>query len=223
MDRNEFLAWLGIIIAIPGFLLLFASRDWAIGILILLLIGAFAWFYWRSHRPPFTIKQISKTLEIMSDSGDLARLKRTQSAVANITATEFWCRNVGADGSIGNIRIDGQAPDEIVHELGRQHVCKRFRHPLKPRERFNLEVEYELVDSFPGSTEGLLHICDVRCDQIELKVIFRPARQPRNPRLFARYSGTETELQKPVQNGLTLQATIQRTRVGAEYELEWTW
>lgn len=223
MDRSELLGWIGVVVGIPSLLLLVVGKEWAAGVLGLLLILAFVWFYFRLNEPPFTIVEMSKIVTFRDSTGSDACVRRAQTTIANHLATEFWIRGVCSDGQIENILIDGHPPDEDVIELGRHHLCKRFSHPLKPHAEFILNVEYELKNSFPGNREALLHRTDLPTKIIKLEVNFHTGRPPRSARLFLRFGGEEKELERPSVNGSILTATIRRPKIGSEYELEWEW
>jgi hypothetical protein len=151
-------------------------------------------------------------------------VSRPQTAVNNHLATEFWVRGLSSDGRIENIRIDGKPPDEVRTEMGKYHICKRFNHPLKPRTKFKLHIEYDLKDSFPGlHSESLLHSADIRTKKVTLEVRFHAERPARSAKFFLRFGGQENELGKPAINGLLLSATIKNPKIGSEYELEWEW
>jgi hypothetical protein len=223
MDRNELLGWIGVVLGIPGLLLLIAGKGSAAGAMGLLLILAFVWFYLRLNEPPFTIVEVSKVLTFRDVTGTDASMRRSQTTIANHLATEFWIRGISSDGQIENILIDGAAPDEDVLELGRHDLCKRFSHPLKPHTQFLLNVEHDLRNSFPGTREALLHRTDMPTKLIRLEVNFHSGRPLRSARLFLRYGGEEKELGRPSVNGNILAAAIKRPKIGSEYELEWEW
>lgn len=59
MRREELLGWLGVVLGIPGVVLLLSDRI-AAGVLLLVLTAALWWFYWRLNRPPFTVIEVRK-------------------------------------------------------------------------------------------------------------------------------------------------------------------
>lgn len=226
MSREELLGWIGVFIGLPGVIFLFCDGHAAVAILVLLIVAAFVWFAWRFNKAVFTILEVHKVIRFLSPDGRSARLVRTQKARTNHPTSEFWFRGMASDGRIENIKIDGTAPDRLVHELGTIHACKQFHHPLKPGTVSTIRLEYDLLDSFPGATESLLHTVSESAKELRLEVEFHPGRTCRSARLFRRYSGGEKLLDGVAQrteDGSSISATLKRPRVGTEYELEWDW
>ena len=91
-------------LTIPPFLILFVTGFIALGVLALILALGVCYAYWWSKQPPFTIKEVEKTLAFQDPKGHRAKVTRTQVARANQKGiTEIWVGNIRTDGSIENI------------------------------------------------------------------------------------------------------------------------
>jgi hypothetical protein len=95
---------------------------------------------------------------------------------------------------------------------------------LKPRTHFDITIQYDLRDSFPGKQfESLLHTTDIKTKRVVLEVNFHKERQPKSAKLFLRFAGQENEMERPVLNAGVLPASIKNPKIGSEFELEWEW
>lgn len=225
MTREELLGWIGVLLGLPGVLILFLGGHIAVAALVLVLVAAFVWFAWRFNKPTFTILEVHKILNFVSPDGASATLVRTQKARANHPASEFWFRGMGSDGRIENIRIDGAAPARILRELGEIHACKQYAHPLRSGTVSIVRLEYELLDSFPAAQESLLHTVFEPTGQLRLEVHFHSGRPCRSAKLFRRYGGGERTLDivDRSEDGVLASAIVKHPKVGSQYELEWEW
>lgn len=152
---------------------------------------------------------------------------RTQKAKTNHKGlTEFWYRNISADGDIENILIDGNEPDEEKTEAGDRLVCKRFGRPLQRGDTFLMELSYDLLKSFSGNPEGLIHVVDYKTKKLRMVVNFHTDKPCRTARAFLRFGGqAHKPLPQPTLNSnkTKIEIEIKRPRLGADYYLEWDW
>jgi hypothetical protein len=229
MNVDRVLAIVGIAIGIPGFLLLFISDQWVHGVLVLLLVCALAawWFYarWRDNLPVFTVLELTKRLTIISADGRSASLARSQKVRINHKGiTEWWCRQISADGTVTNITIDQLPPDVTTSTGGTIQVCRRFQYPKQRGEEWESTLTYNIADSFTKPHEELIHMVAFRTKKLVLEVEL-----PRNcthADLRFTFGGEQGEkLSDPElsNNNRTITATIKRPRIGAQYHLGWEW
>ncbi|MCA1566376.1 MAG: hypothetical protein LC803_12205 [Acidobacteria bacterium] len=227
MSREELLAWGGIILGLPGFLAYFVSPYAGVAALCLALLAVFIWYQRQGNLSEFTVLEIEKTLTINTRDGSRATLQRSQTARSNHKGiTEFWCRNISSDGSITNIRIDGDPPHIQKTEAGDIQVCKRFQPALSKGQKFNTVLTYDLLDSFSNPSEGLIHVVEAPTKRLRLIVILPHGKPARNVRASLRYGGNpHMNLPTPhaSNNGLRMEMTVNKPVLGAEYCIDWDW
>jgi hypothetical protein len=184
------------------------------------------WFF-RSKHPEITILSIEKTLTIHDKEGRRALLQRVQHArVRRAKLTEFWCRNISADGEIENLLIDGQPPHEQRKEAGDTQVCKRFADPVEPGQTFQTTLSYEMSDAFRGNPEILIHVVEIKTKLLRLAVSLPEDRPCNSARALFLFGGQEDKCpQVPVisDSGCRIDITFNKPKLGAEYYLEWDW
>ncbi len=217
--------WIAGLIGLAGLLLVFLPQHIAAGIIIaialIIIMGIFRWF----DGAVFTLLSVEKVLEVHDANGARATLTRHMTARVNHKGvTEFWCRNISADGNISNLKIDGAAPFEEKREAGDRQVCKRFNQPLKRHEQFEMALSYDLADSFPAPTEGLIHVVESPTKRLRLVVILPEGRKARAARMLLRFGGqVHKELNKPTIKGRRIEFETAWLKLGEEYCLEWDW
>lgn len=197
----------------------------AFAIVILVVVTGLFWTKWYLDRPSFTILEVEKVLEIRDTKGKNATLLRIHSARCNHSGiTEFWCRGISADGTISNIKIDDAPPNEQRTDAGDIQVCKRFHRPLKRGQKFRMTLSYDLTDSFPLSSETLIHSVGSATNKLRMVVTLPEARKAKAARAFLRYGGEiHKELPLPKITNRRIEIEISRLRLGSEYCLEWDW
>jgi hypothetical protein len=211
-------------LAVPGVFLLFGEHA-ANGLLVLTLLALILLVWYFLNKPEFTVLRIDKTLSISDASGSKATLLRDQTAQANHKGiTEFWCRNISADGTISNILINGEPPAKQIKEAGDIQVCMQISPPPRARERFKMALSYDLTDSFLTARESLIHVVEAETKLLRMVVELPKQRMPKTARLFLRFGGQVfKELKAPIVAGARIEAEIKRPRLGAEYCLHWEW
>lgn len=218
----------GLLIGIPGFLLLFIKGNAVIGVLALIVIGCILFFRWYLNQPETTIIEVTKELDFHDPQARKATLVRHQTARANHKGiTEFWVRNITSDGTIENILVDGKLPDEVRHVAGTIEVCKRFQRPLVRGRSESMNLSYDLIDSFDvGRTQAMIHTISSKTKQVRMVVNFHPDKPCTTAKLFLTFGGQEHKaLQEPKisRKGRRIEVEIKRPQLGAEYYLEWEW
>ena len=170
---------------------------------------------------------MKKTLEIVTDDGSLAHLHREQRIrVRYGHLGEIWCRNIVADGSITNLRIDGAPPDGFETTGCLLSVCKKFGEPIFRGQEVTVVWTYDLVDSFSADHEALEHDVTPGMHHLELEVRLPERRLGRNAALHELFAGEPAkQLNAPVleQNGKVLRAKRKGLTEGSTIRLSWDW
>jgi hypothetical protein len=199
--------------------------------LILLATGATVLIvrYVQSKRPEFTITDLKKILKIHDAGGHLSTFERSMTAISNVSGlNEVWYRNVAADGTIDNIKVDGQYPaqGDVVSELGLTHIRKRFGEPLKSGQQVSVKISYELRDSFVKDSEALIHVVNYKTKRVQLTVLFPPDRPYKKAVWTETYGGSKPHIIKKLtetEDTHQLDVEIDEPKRGGTYELRWDW
>lgn len=227
MNNKELWGWALLVTGVPGFLLFFVSVNAGLVALVLALIGGTVWYLILIRQPVFTILEVEKILTVHDADGHRASLQRNQKAKANHHGvTEFWCRNISADGSIENILIDNQLPHEQKKGAGEIQVCKHFAQALTRGQQFNTSLYYEMVDSFRSNPEILIHIVESKTRKVRLIVHLPQSRPCRSAKAFSCFGGHVCKILPPpniTDMGCKIEVILNKPEIGAEYCLEWDW
>lgn len=227
MKFENILGLIGIVLGVPGFLLLFFKGNFVFGILVVVLVAILVWVVFEVNRTEFTILEVEKRLTFHDSIAHRATLVSSQRVRSNHRGlSEFWCRNISADGPIENVLIDGREPDETSMEAGDMQICKRFPHPLAWRQRIQMVVSYDLINSFPGNPEGLIHTVDRQTKKLRLVVDLNSCKPCAVARAFLRFGGqVYKSLDDPeVSEGRSvISVEVSNPRQGGEYYIEWEW
>jgi len=227
MNREEIIAWISLFIGLPGFALLIFNGQVVIGVLVLVLVGGVIAISVVLGLPQFTILEVEKVLTFHDATAHMARLVRTQRARANQNGlTEFWTRNISADGRIENIQIDNGRPDDERREAGDIQVCKRYPHPLKRGQIFTMVLSYDLIDSFSNANEAVSHIVEGKTKRLQIVVNFHELKPVLTASAFLSFGGQiHKELEKPTVEHRNRRAEYvhKKPKLGGEYSLEWEW
>lgn len=228
MNWDRTLAIVGVVIGIPGFVIFFLSDKWAHAVVVAFVVCAcVAWFVYtvyRDRQPVFTILLLEKKLEVKDAQGTEAVFTRRQRVRINHKGiTEWWCRNLAADGTIEDILIDGAPPDETVKSSNALHVCRRFD-PKNRGEVWESTLTYRAVNSFVKNREEYIHYTAFKTKKVTIEV--RLPRQCGSAELYLTYSGEQRELlsaPQVSQDKMTITCEIKRPRLGAQYHVRWSW
>lgn len=227
MDRNELLTLIGLIIGVPGFLLLFFQGQAVIGVVVFGVCIGLAWLYWFLNQPEFTLLEVRRVIRLLDRDGTRAQMERYQEARANHKGlSEFCHKGIMADGSIENIRIDGDEPDYQALECGAIVVCKYFPDTLERGEKLEMTLTYDLVNSFTKKSEAIIHVISHKTKRLTLEVQCPSDRPVRDVKASLRYGGQKFKLlPKPKRSPDSCQIVleIKRPKLGEEYYLEWDW
>jgi hypothetical protein len=227
MKLTDVLAWLSLVIGLPAFLALFLQGAWIQGILVLILVALSLGVLWYLALPEFTVTALEKVLTIRDGSAECATLvQRARMRPNHKGLTEWWVRNMGGDGRIVNILIDGKAPSEVDQRGGLISVCKRYQHPLPRWRTFDTTVTCDMLRSYSQPQEALIHTDAYATKELTMIIEF-PAERP-----CLEASGVITfsgEQRKQI-GTITLSEGrrravlhVKRPKLGAQYHLEWEW
>jgi hypothetical protein len=229
MKREELLAWIGIVLAIPPIVYMVVGEGkLAAGLFVVLLASALIREYLAAKRKenvPYlrlsTLKSgwISKTG--MPKSWNWNRSMRLR---VNHPTHEFVAAYLGGDGTADNFKIDGGHPSELRTSGVRTEIVKRFDHELMPGDQRDIVQLYpsQLVSR---AKEGIGHIIEFETKTVELEVIFNKDKPCLNGELLKRYGGTVHNAGgcRRTTNGLRLAVEFRNPPLGAEYILQWEW
>ena len=221
------MAIISLVITVPGFLILFVSGFMALGVVTFVLALGVGFFYWWSEQPPFTIKEVEKTLVFQDPQGHRAKVSRTQTARANQTGiTEIWVGNIRTDGSIENVHVDGQPPDDDEIRVGVRRICKRYPRGQQRGQDYRMTISFDAIDSFANSTEVYEHLVTTKTKKLKMRINFHPDRPCGAVKAYLQYGGqTHQPLKDPwVSDDRTeVLFEMSKPKEGSEYALEWTW
>lgn len=162
MSTDRMLAWVGVATGILGLIPIFLNSSLQLRVVyavtLVLLLALFFTLYRSGRGPQYATLSMKKTLEIVEADGSLARMRREQHIRVNYgQLSEIWCRNIVADGSIQNLQIDNEPPDDEKSMGCLLSICKRFSTPLFRGQEAIFVWTYDLLDSFPARTEAMDH------------------------------------------------------------------
>ena len=229
MNRDNILTWIGIILGIPGLLIALFTDAGVVASVFLILCGVLFWARWWINQPVYTLICVEKVLTIEDRLGKSARLVRFQEGVANHKGmSEFWCRNISADGEISNILIDNRPPYDSERRAGDIQVCARFRQPLERGESFKMKLSYDLTDSFLRTPEAIIHVVESKTKKLKLVVVLPSERPATNAVVTLSFGGQPHRRLFPPRltgqvTGERIEWEIKGPKLGAEYRLEWEW
>jgi hypothetical protein len=226
-DWKRIEVWVGILIGLPGFLILFFNGQYAVAFVILCAIALLIYAGYLFSLPEFTITEIEKILIIKDKQGSSAVLIRRQKATCNHKGvTEFWCGGIGATGGIEDIRIDKRKPDAIEESCKQFRICKHFPQPLRRGERFSTEVSYKVMNSFLEETERLMHSTDYVTKELIMRVKLPSGRKCKAAKAYTCINQhPQKHLAAPdvSSDGREITLKVVRPKKGLEYVVEWVW
>jgi hypothetical protein len=233
LSADRILAWLGLTIGLLGLIPIFrdssAQLRLAYCFALLLLLILFAVLYRSGRGPQYSTLSMRKTLVLKASDGSHAELLREQKIRVNFSSmSEIWCRNIVADGSIANLRIDGVALQDVDQEwLGcLLDIRKRFLRTLYRGDEESVLWSYDLINSFPKQKEFIDHDVTPGTQLLELVVELPEQRPCREARLEEKVAGEPSkQLKDPeiLRSGTLVRATIRAPKEGRTIRLSWQW
>lgn len=177
--------------------------------------------------PPWTIIEIHRIVNIKRTNGSLAIATKNTIIRANHQGlTEFLHRNIRADGPIRNFKFDSNVIPESDREwrAGEYIAHERFT-ATKRFEKRRSSLTYELIDSFPSTTESTGYLPDYFTRKCIVD-IHLPARRPaRSPRAYIGLGAEHKNLHSPElsPDGRTISWEEKNLKPGKSYTVEWDW
>jgi len=230
MKREELLAWIGVVLAIPPIIYMVGLEGkWAAGAFVVLILGGLAREYVtgrkQENRPVFSVIRTKKRVQMQDKDGKTAKFEQNMRVRVNHRTREFITSYLGGDGRAENFQVDGHDPSELKTTGSRTEIVKRFDRELLPGEEFNIFITYDLIGSFPGKKEGVGHMVEFETKTAEMEVIFHSDRPCLSGELLKRYGGSMHNGGEYTRaaNGSRLETNIPNPSLGAEYILQWDW
>jgi hypothetical protein len=235
-NLDRWLAVAGLLVSLPGFLLMFLSTQrtvagMTVALGLALVVAGFIVLRERA-KPPFTMKAISIRLEFVGGSNpkEVARITRSYKFVANFPHMKVLVnRSIGADGKIENICWDGQ-PVVLQHlksQGGEYEATVIFNEPLIRGQVYQGSLSYDAIRAFTGPREYLLHVVDFETTALSFEILLPDSAPARAAMAFLRKGGMaqapipEVEL---LDSGKRINLTLPfPTHVGNRVEVAWDW
>jgi hypothetical protein len=231
MTWDRLLGGLGVLLGIPGVLVLFFTANVTLavfaGVLAVLLLAAAMYGRFFVHAPPYTFNNVNVTLEFgaTEKSAVLRKEYKIRPNYAHLKQLEH--RNIASDGSISNICWNGvPVPgNNIIKSLGEYHV--KIDLPVAPRlwSVFDGELSYDLADSFGSSSENIMYSVDSPTREAKISIKFPPNRGCKSAAARRRHGAGESALADPTFSAAKdrLEFKIVRPAMGASYIIYWDW
>jgi len=232
LKLDRILAILGLLLAIPGVLVLFQSPHKEAGFLfasILCLVFAYtSHFYWWEFRQSFfTHFEVNKTVTFQDPQARVVRVEtRIKSRVNHSGITQLWFRNFQPGDKYRRVTVDERPPGSTKTKGGSLDFCKEFDRPQTSQGTFETKVSYEVHDAFPLTNPDeffITHVVGTPTKLLRLRVRFHNAKIGRNVRgVVTGLSGAERIREIPVDSELA-QYEIRNPRIGSRHTIEWEW
>jgi len=231
MWLDRILAIAGLILGIPGVLVLFATANETTavfaGMLAALTLGAAFYIRYLINAPPYTFREVKATLEFLGDEkrAVLRKAYKIRPNYAQLHQLEH--KNIGADGQICNFLWNGKPipPNAITLELGQYNV--RIDLPVNPGrwQIFDGELSYEMRDSFNGNPESAAYPVDFPTKIATLTILFPKTKPCLSAEARKKQGSGTVPIEKPtiLKNGTQLELTLNRPTYGATYLIYWHW
>lgn len=225
------LAIAGLVIGLPGFVLLFVSVNVAIPIIMLVLaaLACGGWYYahFMSNQSPFTVMHNEITLSF-EDGVRLAILEKRYTIRANVRdQRQIYFRNNSADGVFEGAFVDNlPLPDHsITAEGGDLRISVKLDPPPIKGESFVVLLKLHWRDAFNLNRETLIYQPDLPTKRATLKVVFPPDIPCREPYSRLIQGSGENGYVPPTvtSGGTSICLEIKNPKFGIEYKLGWSW
>jgi len=232
VSSEKALTIIGIVLSLPGFLVLFLSGQQIIGILVLVIALLLVLNFYRDNfLPAFTILSTSKIITILDLMGKHAAVVLNKKIVPNHRhLQEFVFHHIRADGAVSNFQTNFGLPNAIEKEAGAYKVALRFPKKLKRGKSFEVQLSYDIQDGYLLDKEVTALLGDYPVKELKIEIILPEGR----PCLEAHaYQVRGSDLEKEIDNLCISQDRRKVTwemrkmlpfrTIGFLYKIEWTW
>ena len=229
VDRT--LAIVGLILSLPGVLVMLVGRDWALGTLVLILglVTPILYKFVQSlvEAPPVGMTKVVVTLRFLDELGRVAHLSKQYRIRPNRSHLEGMVhRNIAGDGAITDLCWnDRPIPvDRIKNILGELEVWVPFEFPTKRGHEFDGKLSYKGHDVLNSKVESLRYCIDFPTKHVSF-VLELPPKRPCRRAISYRTSGVRRNLKDPnvTDDGRKITMEVKRPILGSEYVITWEW
>lgn len=231
MPIDRVLAIVGIIIGLPGVLILFVTANETLavfaGILAALLLGAAFYIRYIFNAPPYTFREVNATLEFPSDE-QMAVLRKAYKIRPNYAQLhQIELKNIAADGRISNfLWNDKPIPSHAITTRMGQFVV-RIDLPFNPGRwrTFEGKFSYEIRNSFNENPEWMEYTVDFPTKIATLTILFPKTKPCLSTEAHKKRGAGSIPIQMPTryQDGMKLELTLKRPSYGGTYYIYWHW
>jgi hypothetical protein len=232
MTTDRWIAVVGLLIALPGFLELFLTGRQTEAALIVLLgfaVVVSAWIVqYVLNLPPFSAKSTDVTLEL-DKTGNVSQITKSHELRPNAEAQRLVIRHNGGRGGSKDFRWKGGSGSiEKVEEIkvfADTVVTVLFAPPLSRWKPFRGELTYQLLDSFSEKREFFAHVVEFPAKVLTIKVVFPRERPCVEASAARRLGANEKRLDdlRRLHEGELVELTLKRPQIGSEYWIRWSW
>ncbi len=181
----------------------------------------------QAQKPLFSLEKHAVVLSLEDREGDAATVNSTRRIIANHKgAKDYWINGINGDGKVKDILINDRAPDETKIRFGETRVRKGYSRGFEVGEKDTLNICTTWIKAFKKERENLITKMADPAQKLYMRVEFpqdRPCRTAEARLLH--YGQDHASLPKPEKNrdGTQLELEVDNPRLGAEYEVIWTW
>lgn len=222
---NQIVFYLNSLLAIFGVLVTLVTPYPIIGLFFVLSASALIYDQFRRNKSSFLIENLNKILTVHDASGNKATVTQVQATRAfHASSTEYWFRNIRANGNISNIKLNDSDPIEKTNNNGSYEVCTKFPSGIKVTNGYDLTLSYRCDGAYTRPEGVFSHVVDGTTRQLNLIVELPKGRSISSARLYCLKDGLEEDLLPPVVTGQTrIAAEINNPIEGYEYCIQWKW
>ncbi len=196
--------------------------------LTLLAVSILATVYFRMFRATlFTVMQAKVTVTILDRSGNRATFSKRMSIRANHKGlTQYIHRNLSADGSMQNFRVD-RVTVQPQKDAGDYLVYVNFPRPLNRGETLPTILDIDLTASFPSTTEWVTYLLTYPTKELTVEVNLPSDRPASKAEVYCLRGGeiepVDTKPQLLDNNCRIVWTATDLRDLGWEYRIQWTW
>jgi hypothetical protein len=235
LNFDRVLAILGIMLAIPGIVVLFQAPRLEEGLLLsalMLVISAYSahLYWWEYVQPSFTHLEMDKSLHFQAPNNQNNQIAIVETVVKSKVnhsgSSQLWFRNFLPGDKFRNVLINGKAPLQTKIRAGSFEFCNDFDRPLSSGEVVEVRLSYEVHDGFADSRhEFVTHVVGTKTRKLKLKVRFDPTKPGRNVQCHVIHgTGVGRFIRNlPVNRENAVEIEIPKPKAASRYTIEWDW